>query len=645
MPVPDPSSPEAAILIFAPSGNDAANAAGILASVRLSPVICGSMEELCQKADEETGALLLTEETLGALSLNCLLEFLKHQPPWSDIPAVLVTSGGENSLRSHNLLNAFGPSANVTLLERPLRAITLISSLQVALRARRRQYQVRDLLESYSLAMDGAQMGSWDLDWRNQTSRRSLRHDQIFGYGTAQKNWGMEEFQKHVLERDRPMVEAAFKKAFKGDGLFFECRIQWPDHSIHWIAVRGRVHFNDHGEPLRLAGVVSDITERKAMETVARIQRERLDLVLESTEVGLWYWDLPEDKLHWNAKSKEHYGLPPDAEVSVSAFFERLHPEDRERTQTAISKALKDGSTYDIDYRTTPPGERWLRAVGRVFFDGAGKPVRFDGITIDATERKREEELLHQAQEQLQQTANDLERRVKERTAKLEETVSEMEAFSYSVSHDLRAPLRAMQGYSQTLLDQYAGTLDEQGREFLVKISRAAERLDRLTQDLLTYSRVVRSPITMAPVDMERLVRDILQQYPLVQQANAEITIQSPLLNVVGHEASLIQCISNLLGNAVKFVLPGVTPRIKIWSEPAGDKARLFVQDKGIGIPPDQLDRIFKMFERVNKQFEGTGIGLAIVRKAMERMGGRVGVESALGKGSTFWLELPVVKI
>jgi PAS domain S-box-containing protein len=638
---PDQNFPDTPVLILAPTGSDASNAAAVLAKAAIRSQICRNMPELCRAANDETGVLMVTEETLDPDSMTCLRDFLKHQPPWSDIPVVLLTRDGEVRQKVHEILNCLGEHGNVSLLERPLRAITLISVLKAALRSRRHQYEVRDLLESYSLAVEGAQLGSWDLDWKTDTSRRSLKHDQIFGYKTPQPHWGFETLLEHVLPADRLLVKDAFGRALAGEGLMFECRIQWPDESVHWVAMRGRVYANGEAEPVRIAGVVTDITQRKELEEAARIQRERMDLVLDKTEVGLWFWDLPSGKLAFNARTKELFTLSPDAEVSVAIAFEHIHPEDRERVQKAISEALEGKHPYDIDYRILGTTERWVRAIGRVFTDVIGKPLRFDGITMDITRRKQEEELLRRAQLQLEQTAEDLDRRVKERTAKLEETVSEMEAFSYSVSHDLRAPLRAMQGYSQVLLEQYSASLDRPGRNYLTKISQAAERLDRLTQDLLTYSRVVRAAITMTPIALENLVRDVIHQYPTLQQPAVEITIEGPLLDVMGHEASLIQCISNLLGNAVKFVLPGVKPRIRIWTERVDNQVRVNFEDNGIGIAPDQIHRIFKMFERVNKQYEGTGIGLAIVRKAAERMGGSVGVESGLGKGSKFWLQLP----
>jgi len=644
MPSANPNYPDAPVLVLAPHGRDALNAAEVLRKVNIRAEICASMRDLCDRAGEQTGALLVTEETLDAESLLCLMEFLAAQPQWSNIPMVLLTTAGEITQRVYDILNFLDARAHVTLLERPLRAITLISVTRAALRSRNHQYEVRNLLESYSLAMEGAQMGSWDIDLRTQTVRRSLRHDQIFGYDALQPEWKMEIFLEHVVEEDRAQVQATVQKAAAEGALFFECRIRWPDHSIHWIAVQGRVYADDKGAPARMAGVVTDITGRKETEAAIRIQRERLDLVLEGTSVGLWYWDIPENRITCNGRCKEQHGLPSVAEVSLPILLERVLPEDRERTRNALDLTLRDGRPYDNEYRTVD--HKWIRAIGQVFFNSLGNPMRFDGITMDVTNRKEEVELLHQTQQKLWQIAEDLDRRVKERTAKLEETVSEMEAFSYSVSHDLRAPLRAMQGYSQSLLEDYSETLDPEAKGFLLRIKTASERLDRLTQDLLTYSRVVRNPVVMEPISLERLLPDIIQQYPDLQPPRADIIIVPPLLDVMGHEASLIQCISNLIGNAVKFVAPGVKPRIKIWSEPVPESGavKIWFEDNGIGIEADQLHRIFGIFERISKQYEGTGIGLSIVRKAAERMGGAVGVESELGKGSRFWLQLPAVK-
>jgi signal transduction histidine kinase len=235
-----------------------------------------------------------------------------------------------------------------------------------------------------------------------------------------------------------------------------------------------------------------------------------------------------------------------------------------------------------------------------------------------------------------------LEQRVAERTRKLEETISELEAFSYSVSHDLRAPLRAMHGYSHVLIEDFGDGMDEKAREYIRRILTASERLDRLIQDILTYSRFARSDIEVSRISLESLVHDVVQQYPALQAPRAEVEIKAPLLSVMGHVASLTQCVSNILTNAVKFVTPGTLPKVKIWTEPVDSGVRIWIHDNGIGIPSAHQKRIFCMFERGPHAagYEGTGIGLAIVKKAVERMGGEVGVQSEVGEGSKFWIQL-----
>jgi len=234
-----------------------------------------------------------------------------------------------------------------------------------------------------------------------------------------------------------------------------------------------------------------------------------------------------------------------------------------------------------------------------------------------------------------------LESEVQERTARLQETISEIQAFSYTVSHDLRSPLRAMQSYAQILLEDYSTNLDDKGRHYLSRISHAGIRLDRLIQDVLTYGKISRNQLRLTPIDLEKLIADLINQYPMLQAPNAEIRIEGALPAVLGDLSSATQCLSNLLGNAVKFVRPGTRSEVRIHAEPQGDRVRVWINDNGIGIPPEHHERIFRMFERVHgvSEYEGTGIGLAIVRKAMERMGGFVGLLSEPGRGSDFWLE------
>jgi len=200
-----------------------------------------------------------------------------------------------------------------------------------------------------------------------------------------------------------------------------------------------------------------------------------------------------------------------------------------------------------------------------------------------------------------------------------------------------------MQGYAQMVAQEYADhPLDAIGLDYLQRIGRAAMRLDRLVQDVLSYTKVLRTEAPMGSIDLDRLVRDIIETYPSSQPARADILIEGTLPQVLGNEAFLTQCISNLLGNAVKFVSPGTSPRVRIWAEPAGIRVRVWIEDNGIGIAPENHARIFRMFEHIHPsaEYEGTGMGLTIARKAIERMGAQIGFESELGKGTKFWIDL-----
>ena len=243
--------------------------------------------------------------------------------------------------------------------------------------------------------------------------------------------------------------------------------------------------------------------------------------------------------------------------------------------------------------------------------------------------------------------AEELEDRVEERTRQLTEINAELDAFSYTMSHDLRAPLRAMQGFASALVEDESDRLSPTGREFAERIVRAGERMEELIGDLLEYSRLSRAAIRPEPIDLDQVAAVALSQVvSTLAGAGADVQLAPSLGRAVGHRASLTQAIANLLTNAAKFVPAGTAPRIRLDTVCTGATVRLCVTDNGIGVPAEHAERIFGVFERLHGQesFAGTGIGLAIVRKAAERMGGSAGVSAAPGGGSTFWVELPAAE-
>jgi len=394
----------------------------------------------------------------------------------------------------------------------------------------------------------------------------------------------------------------------------------------------------------------AEIAERKRAECALREQQTKLTVAVAVAQLGIWELDMVSNTLTGSEQFKANLGLRPDEPLSYQRLIELIHPDDRESAQAALRSSIASSSEYHTEYRIVDPaGEvRWIAAMGRCVHNGSHRLL---GVILDITERKRAAQILEQT--------------VAERTAELHDTISELEAFSYSISHDMRAPLRSMRGYADILTRECADKLGPECRNYLDRINSSAERMDRLIQDVLTFSRVARNEINLEPVNLDHLVRGILECYPNLQQPQADIAIEGRLPYVLGNAASLTQCLSNLLGNAVKFVAPGTQPRVRLRAEwidrptkidghkpmshqPApthpkafhGPMIRLSVQDNGIGVPTQTREKIFGIFQRLSKNYEGTGIGLAIVKKAAERMGGRVGVDSESGQGSTFWLEL-----
>lgn len=380
-------------------------------------------------------------------------------------------------------------------------------------------------------------------------------------------------------------------------------------------------------------------------------ERTQLEVILQHLPVGVMVVDRSGAALILNdaLRSMWRGGTPLESFEQYRQYL-AWRPSDGQPLQPEewpISVALRTGaiqSTCELQFQRFD-GSVGTMAVSAVpIRDKSGQWLRAVAVAEDITERKEAEQALAEAQGELRRHAAHLEQAVAERTAKLREIVAELEGLSYSIVHDMRGPLRSLQGYGQLLLDDYSDKLDDNGQLYLRRITRAAERLDRLIQDVLSFSRIVRAEFPLDVVDVEKLLADIIESYPAFHDAGSRIELRGPFPPVLANEAALTQCLSNLLGNAIKFVPSGVKPHVVVSAESYQERVRISVRDNGIGIAADQHGKIFELFQRVSNHYEGTGIGLAIVKKAAERMGGQVGLESEPGRGSTFWLELSAAR-
>jgi PAS domain S-box-containing protein len=650
------SRPEEGVLILAPTGQDAVTMASLLEKHGLLTEIASSPAACAERVTKGAGALLLTEEAL-ALDVSRLLEALKAQPPWSELPLIILTSGGESRLG--RLLDlAASAAGSVTLLERPMSAVTLWRSVEVALLSRRRQYQVRDLLEEQTRKQR-------DLEHAEQGLRRAKEFDEAvmtnMGEGlytvdrdgvvtsmnpAAEKlfGWTLQELlgrkmhdlthYKHadgspfpaedcaglqVLREGRTLT--AFEDVFiRKDGTFFD-------------VIYSSAPIREHGAITGLVVVFRDITDRKRAERALQESEERYrTLVSQIKDYAIFRTDRAGYARTWNEGVKRVLGFDQDEFLGQEIARSIFTPEDLEAgvPQRELETAATQGTASNDRWMRRKDGTRFYASGATTALkDATGRLIGFSKVLRDDTEKR--------------QAGERLERIVAERTADLRETNEQLEAFVYSIAHDLRAPLRSMSGFSQLLIDDHATGLDEQGRQLLKRIQASSEFMDKLLVDLLAYGHTSRAELELGPVDVHKAWDSALLQCAIqIEQTRACIETVQPLPAVRAHETTLGQILANLLNNALKFVAPGVQPRVTFRAEAEATFVRLWVEDNGIGIPADQHERVFRVFERLHgSRYSGTGIGLSIVRKGVERMGGTVGLVSAPGHGTRFWIELP----
>lgn len=412
-----------------------------------------------------------------------------------------------------------------------------------------------------------------------------------------------------------------------------EKRYVRPDGSVFWGQLTSSVVRNRDGVPELQLGVVQDITPRKIVEAELTESRTRLRLATEAADLGVFSHDTRTGQDRWNDQARRLLGLPPDAPESAEVFLRSIHPDDLERVKAELRSVLTASTSheYQIELRVVWPDASVhilaVNGIGQPYTDVFGNPqYHIVGAARDVTAAREFEQ--------------ELRNKVAERTRDLEEKTRQLEAFVYTVAHDLRAPLRSINGYADLVLEEYGPTAE--GRVYLERIKDATRRLDSLIRDLLVYSRVTQVAVNLESVEigpvMEAVLRDL---QPDILRTGAKVTV-SPELPAVMAERSIVEhVLGNLISNAVKFTAPGVPPEIDVAARTKDGWVRIEVRDNGIGIPPEYHEKIFNVFERLqsSRAYPGTGVGLAIVARGVQRVGGRFGVRSSPGTGSIFWVE------
>ncbi|WP_276256298.1 PAS domain-containing protein [Halomontanus rarus] len=437
-----------------------------------------------------------------------------------------------------------------------------------------------------------------------------------------------EWLDKYIHPDDQERVTEATNEAIRTKSTFeLEHQIEQVDGSLGWTFSRAVPMLDDDGDIVEWIGMASDITEQKNRE---RELERALDL-LEKTEriadVGGWEIDVETQDVFWTDHIFELLEVDADEEPPLEEAIAMYHEDDQPLVQEAVESALDSGDSFDMEMRIRTDGGdvRWLRLQG-VPETVDGEVVSFRGAVQDISERRERE------------------RRLEKLVDKLEESNERLEQFAYAASHDLQEPLRMVSSYLQLLEKRYADTLDEDGEEFIEFAVDGADRMRAMIDGLLQYSRVDTRGDSLESVDLDAVFADVHQDFHVkIEEHDAEITAEG-LPRVVGDAGQLRQLFQNLLDNAIEYSGDD-PPRVHVSAERRGDEWLIAVSDEGIGIDPEQVDRVFEVFQSLHShgEYDGTGIGLALCERIVERHGGDIWVESEPGEGATFSFTLQAV--
>ncbi|HEX2520849.1 MAG TPA: ATP-binding protein, partial [Terriglobia bacterium] len=454
--------------------------------------------------------------------------------------------------------------------------------------------------------------------------------------------WGWQKVHDPEL---LPQVIKCWNEATAAEQpLDMEIPLRGADGKFRIFLTRTEPLRNEEGQVVQWFGTNTDVHDQRLREEAQRETEKRLQVVMEHMSEGLVVSDFHRNLLHWNPAALRMHEIDNAEEVlgDLHTFAQSYELSTLEGSivpidQWPLTRILRGEHLHDLELRIRRVDKEWLRIFsysGTVLHYENNKGLAF--LTIkDITERKQAEEALRDAK-------INLEYKVNERTAQLLAKSKELENFCYSVSHDLRAPLRGIAGYSRLLLENYYERFDEEGRSFLTNVRAATKHMTDLIEDLLSYSKLERRKLSSTVIRLPAFVSKVLAQFEDLQ--NVSLTVSVDDFHVRADPDGLAIALRNLVDNALKFSkhVPESIIEIRAWASESN--CILCVRDNGIGFDMRFYDKIFEIFQRLQRaeEYPGTGIGLAMVQKAMERMGGRVWAESQVGAGAVFYLQLPL---
>lgn len=484
--------------------------------------------------------------------------------------------------------------------------------------------------ERLRLALESGKIGTWDWNLVRDEVVWNERNYEIFGVA-AGTPVNSATFFAQIHEDDRARAKDAVDEAVRrGTDFAIEFRLAEPERPPRYVLVRGRFLRSTSNEPLRAVGVSIDVSERRGAELRVMESEVRFRAVAERAPAMIWSCDQLLNRDYFNSTWLNFTGRTLEQELGAG-WQEGMPGADLMRWQESVGAAAAQLDPYTIEYRLRrlDGAYRWVIETGSPRLAADGSFAGYLGSCIDITTRKENEA--------------ELEEHVRVRTRELEIANQELESFSYSVSHDLRGPVRAIQGFAEIALEECQANNPEAAIERLQRVIRAAERMNKLIDAFISMARISRAELTIELVDLSRMAEEILGFFRSTSPERKIQAIIAPDLTCYGDERLLRIVLENLLGNSWKFTSRRELARIEFLAQEQDGERVFVVRDNGAGFNGALAHKLFHAFERLHhaSQFEGLGVGLNTVHRVIEKHGGRVWADGVEGQGATFFFTLP----
>lgn len=496
-----------------------------------------------------------------------------------------------------------------------------------------RQAEVRDSAERLQLALDAAQMGTWSWDLESGRVSWSDQIVPMFGLNPGDFDGKYETYLSLIHPEDLSRVQDTVQRVLANPEADFmiEHRLVRPSGEVCWLEGRGKVHRNTSGKPIRMTGTVVDITERKRSEEALRQAEEKYRSIVEYAVYGI-YQSSPDGRfVSANTAMARIYGYDTSEEMlrSITDIASQVYVDAADRNEFSRI-LLTEGAVYGFEARNRKKDGSiiWISSNARAVKDQQGQLLYYEGTVEDITDRKN--------------ASAERERLLDELSAKN----AELERFVYTVSHDLKAPLVTIVGFLGYLEEDLKSGDRDAFHKDMDRIYRATFKMQDLLQDLLDLSRIGRMMNEPASIPFDMLVTEAVElTHGRLQERGVQVNIQPGMPHVYGDVKRLLELVQNLIDNAAKYMGEQAEPVIEIGCDGRDNgMSVLFIRDNGMGIAPEHHERIFGLFNKLDPNIEGTGVGLALVKRIVEFHGGKIWVKSDVGQGATFFFTLPLPK-